>query len=224
MAHKVGSISALRDYIKRSSGGGPLRHVPEEGIMVRFLEEPDEWVIYKEGYDKERKKFFLADDDQTAGDGERISTRYLANALRIDDDSVIALKLPSTAVQALLARFDRHGTLMDRDYEIAREGKGLETQYLVTPEAPEARKLNKYELLDLEALLLEAMAEPSEEDDKPKRRAVKVDDAAPARRRRSTSSTAAKAETEERPLRRTKPKSVGSPSSTQPTRRRARRR
>ena len=49
-------------------------------------------------------------------------------------------------------RSDRHGTLLDRDYELSRTGSGLKTEYMLSPEPRKVRKLDKYDIPDLDAL------------------------------------------------------------------------
>jgi hypothetical protein len=159
-AKKVGSLAALKAQLKKSSGqGGFIRYIPKSPgvLMVRFLTEPDEFYVYEECWSQAgRTSFPYVEGMQEGIDFDRKSTVYLANALDVDNDKVIPLQLKTTVLNSLVIRFDRYGTLLDRDYEIARYGEGLDTTYEVTPEAPQNRKLDKYTVLDLEDVINQA--------------------------------------------------------------------
>lgn len=147
---KVGSLKNLKASLKTQSG--PLTWIPKEGgITVRFLEEPDEWFGFYEHWDETIRKSYPCIEGQCPGcaTDARRSFRYVANALDVEKDKVIALLMPKDLVNRLTARYERYETLMDRDYELFRSGDGLDTVYDATPEAPKKRALSKYELIDL---------------------------------------------------------------------------
>lgn len=160
---KVNTIKALKSSLKKGSGANFLQRVPEEGIAVRFLTEPTEWVKYFEHYDEVLKFYPCADDCPGCAEGNRASVRYLVNALDVAEGKVVPLVLPKTVAQQVLKKYERYNTLLDRDYEITRDGAGLDTTYDVNPEPPKSMKLSRYDLLDLMALL-EAQL-PSEDED-----------------------------------------------------------
>ncbi len=56
----------------------------------------------------------------------------------------------------MVVRYERYGTLLDRDYDLLRTGKGLNTEYDVETNAQEDRKLGQYDLIDLEETLTDA--------------------------------------------------------------------
>lgn len=166
MAHakfgrKLGTAKAVKDSLKTGSGSSPLRFVPKEGssITVRFIEEPEEWVNYIEVYDPTIKRGYpYPDDPRMPGydDELRKTSRYVANAVDVESDKVIALQMPKTLVNQLVGRYEKNGTVTDRDYELFRQGTGLETEYHAQSEAPSKKKLSKYEALDLLQLLEDA--------------------------------------------------------------------
>jgi hypothetical protein len=88
----------------------------------------------------------------------------LASALDIETDRVIPLKLAKTAANVLILKYDKYDTMMDRNYELQRHGEGLDTTYDVTPEAPSKINLAKYDVLDLEEILLNARKQALGED------------------------------------------------------------
>lgn len=155
---EVGSIKNLKKSLKRSSGGTQfLRRIPEDGINVRFLTEPDKWVEYFEHYDDTRDgSYYYPCSEECEGCENNLSKskRYLTNALDLDDgNKVVPLVLPTSLAGDLMKRYDRFSTLMDRDYELSKEGTGMSTEYSEAYEAPSKRKLDKYDLLDLWAIL-----------------------------------------------------------------------
>jgi len=165
---EVGSVKALRKSLKRGTGTTFLKNVPDEGINVRFLTEPDKWVEYYEHYDEDRtdsRYFPCSEDCEGCEKNLRKSKRYLTNALDLDDgQKVIPLKLPASLAGMLLKRFDKFDTMMDRDYELSKEGSGLDTEYSEAYESPKKRNLSKFELLDLWSIL-EGQLNGSDEDD-----------------------------------------------------------
>lgn len=156
---KVGNIKNLKDSLKRGSGGSFIKYIPKDSsLTVRFLEDPENWVNYWEHFDSTLRKSYPCIDDNCPGcaTGENKSSRYLANAVDVDNDRVIPLQLPKTLVSSLVALYERMDTLLDRDFELVRSGEGLDTTYNVVPEAPLKRKLTKYQLHDLQQILDES--------------------------------------------------------------------
>jgi hypothetical protein len=159
--NKVGSIAQLKKSLEKNSSTSDdvwIKYVPKDGeLTVRFLTEPDEWVLYHEAWDPAGREgkgtSYPVPNDMEVPDDQRVSKRYLASAVDVDTDRVIPICIPTSLMQAVVLRYEKHGTIVDRDYELARQGKGLDTQYLLSPESPLPRKMDKYEPLDLEAVL-----------------------------------------------------------------------
>jgi hypothetical protein len=149
----AGSIAALRSAVKKGSGSGFIQNVPDAGLTVRFLTEPGEWFAYKEHYDQERKFFPCADDCPGCDEGLRASDRYLTNAYDVEAKKIIALKITKTLARKLMGKYDRHGTVMDRDYELEREGTGLETEYGVEENGVSRAPKGPHQLIDLQKIL-----------------------------------------------------------------------
>ena len=163
----MGNIKTLRESLKK--GGSSLntfiKNVPAEGITVRFLTEPEEWFGYYEYWNDEGKTFVPMAQGEVLPDGARPSFRYLTQALDISSDRVIPLKLAKTAANSLILKYDKFGTMLDRNYELQKHGEGLDTTYDVTPDAPSKLNLAKYELFDLEKILVDARASALGETD-----------------------------------------------------------
>jgi len=157
-ASKAGTIKKLKSNLKRGGSGSFIKNVPKDGsLTVRFLTEPTEWVEYMEYYAEGMEPpFFPAfeglDSDVTA-DLKKPSKRYLACGVDRDSGEVVALKMPKSLVESLMKKYDKYETIMDRDYELVRDGEGFDTTYEAIPEAPKRMNMSKYEPLDLMSVL-----------------------------------------------------------------------
>ncbi len=150
---KVKSIGSLKASLRKGGGNQYFTRVSEDGLTVRFLTEPDEWVEFFEHYDDVRKFYPCTDDCEGCRDGSKPSKRYLTNAVDTTEGKVVPLLLAKSAASQVIKKFDRFNTILDRDYIIVREGTGFDTEYDVTPEAPSKMNLSRFELLDLWELL-----------------------------------------------------------------------
>lgn len=162
----VKSVKGAKKALKKSSGGNGqwLVRVKEEGITFRPLTEPDGWVEFYEHWDDDKGHYVPCTEDcDYCADGVRVSRRMLLNVVDVDQDKVIPLVLPITATQQLMKKYEKYHTLLDRDYEVTREGTMQDTTYDLTPEPPSKMNLSKYDLLDLWATL-EAQMEDSDSD------------------------------------------------------------
>jgi len=126
---------------KKNISEGPrdadwLRNFKAGDTKVRFIEECDDWIVYREHF-MEGKSFpctqdrntcpgCLSTDDQVS----RASRKYATNVLMPETGYVVPIKMPVTLVNRLVARAERNnGTITSRDYIIIKDGKGLETTY-----------------------------------------------------------------------------------------------
>ena len=175
-AAKTGSIKKLKASLKRG-GSSFVRNVPKDAsITVRFLTEPNEWVeyleYYAEGMEPPVFPAFEGLDPAITAELQRPSKRYLACAVDRDSNEQIAMKLPKTLVSSLMKKYDKYETIMDRDYELVREGTGIETTYEAIPEAPRRMNVSAFDpLLDLMDVLQNQIPpsllgeDPDDEDD-----------------------------------------------------------
>lgn len=182
---KVKSIKALKSSLKKGSSGSYLERIKEEGFLARFLQEPEEWIEYFEYYDEADKAFYPEVDGVTlptdSKSGERVkpSKRYLANAINVNENKVVPLVLPKSVAGILLKRYEKYGTLLDRDYELSREGTGFDTEYDAVGEPPSRMNLSKYDPLDLIQVLESQLPggdedeDDDDEDDTPRRKPSK---------------------------------------------------
>ena len=190
----AGSLKALKKQLEKGSGNGDafITYVPKnEPLVVRFLQEPEEFLMYEDCWDPTSKRSFpFVEGLQKGVDFERKSTVFIVNAVDVDKDRVIALQVKQSVLTHLINRYERYGTLLDRDYEIEKFGEKLDTTYSVTPEAPKKRSTSKYKLLDLQKVLTDAynaargVDTDDDEDDAPSqprrsRRRAAVEDVVP---------------------------------------------
>lgn len=183
-AKKMGSMKAVKESLKKGANSGfkqYIKNIPADGISVRFLTEPEEWFGYQEYWDESARTFVPMVEGEILPDGAKASFRYLANALDVENDRVIPLKLAKTVANVLILKYDKYDTMMDRNYDCQKHGEGLDTTYDVTPDAPSKMNLTKYDLLDLDKVLSDARAEATgdradapEEEDEPTVVATKV--------------------------------------------------
>jgi len=149
------------------SGNSYIRNLKGGETTVRFLEECDEWVMYREHYSEEGKSFPCTNERNTCPGCthplekvSRSSRRYGANVLIKPQDTHVVIRLPVTAVNRLEARSERNnGTILDRDYSIIRFGEGLDTDYDVENGDKYEQNLGAYELFDVEEMLATAFEE-----------------------------------------------------------------
>lgn len=191
-AEKAGSIKSLKASLKRGGAGSFIKNVPKDaGITVRFLHEPEEWVKYREYYSENTEPRFFPDvegmDPDFVADLDKPATRYLACAVDVEENQVIPIKMPKSLVESLMKKYDKFGTILDRDYELVKDGEGFDTSYEAIPEAPKRRNMSKFEVLDLldvlEQQVPKEISGDSDEDDDPPFDTDDDDDEKPIRRR-----------------------------------------
>lgn len=179
IGQKVGSMKALKQSLQKGgSGGAWIKYIPKNGMLnVRFIQEPEEWVNYVEHYDQTIRKSYPCNGETSCPgcvSGERKSYRYLANCVDTDNDRVIPLQLPKDLANRLVVKYEKWGTLIDRDIELTRSGEGLDTVYDLDAGAQDRKKIDKYQPLDLLKVLDEAFASVfgggvDEDDDEPEK-------------------------------------------------------
>jgi hypothetical protein len=151
---KTGSLKKLKETLAKGGNGTFIKYIPKNGeLNVRFIQEPEEWVSYSEHYDMVLKASFPCSGERDCPgcvSGERKSSRYLANVVNLDDkDQVIPLQLPKDLANRLVIKYEKWGSVTDRDIELSRSGEGLDTTYDLDPGAVDRKSIAKYVPLDL---------------------------------------------------------------------------
>ncbi len=173
---------------------------PDTDIRLRFFTEPDDWRYYTEHQFQENGRW---QNVPCIGEGcplcesevGRQSDRILIPVWDVERKKVRLLKAGSRLAQDLL-KFYQKGKLLDRDYNLMREGEGIDTRYLLDAEDKEKRpEAKKAEAPDLDDILegwvksyysgsgngpkkskSKDEEEFEEDEDKPKKKSKKSDD------------------------------------------------
>lgn len=170
---KTGSLKNLKKSLAKGGGKGFIKYIPKNGSMnVRFIQEPEEWVNYLEHYDTTLRKSYPCSGEQACPgcrSDERKSSRYLANAVDLDNDNrVIPLQMPKDLANRLVVKYEKWGTIIDRDIELSRSGEGLDTVYDLDASVPDRKRIDKYQPVDLLKVLEDAYNNvfgPDDDDD-----------------------------------------------------------
>lgn len=169
-AGKLGTVSNIEKSLKGAGGarGELIALVPSKGVLnVRFLQEPTEFYNYYEYYDPEAKMSYPVVEGEELPEDVRVSKRYMGNALLLDDKKVRAVIMPSSLFEMIFTRFQKYGTILDRDYELSKTGSGLDTKYLLDFEpASKLPGMAKWQekMLDLD-VVLNSMLDDEDDDD-----------------------------------------------------------
>ena len=149
----MGSAKKLKRALE-SGGASAITFIQEGSIIVRFLEEPDKWVAYYEIYLADEKAYVPQMEGMAVPQGARRSKRVLVNAVDVESNTVLALRIPKDLADRLINRYERAGTITDRDYELIRTGSGMsDTKYDSDPQTKSRVDLSRYKKYDLENLL-----------------------------------------------------------------------
>lgn len=185
---KFGTVK--KNEVEMVRSGDYLRNFKEGETKIRFLNETDEFIMFREHYTVEGKSFpCLQDSPKCPGCSSEIesvrksSRKYAVNVLMVDSGYVNAVKMPVTLVNRIVTRSERNGgTIINRDYVIYRTGKGLETEYDVEQDEKYPVELAQYEssLKDINSILVTSFEEicgpvSDYEDTKKPKAAEKVD-------------------------------------------------
>lgn len=164
---RLGSTKAVKKSLQTKAF--LTKQIPPEGITVRFLDEPEDFYGFYQHWLAEGPIPCVEGDcagcNSDNPDQRRKSFRYLANVYSVDESKVEAVEIPKSAVEQLVAYFEKYGTLLDRDYDLSKSGTGMMgTKYHVSPDSPSRLKLDRFKKLDLDKILT-AMALDSEDED-----------------------------------------------------------
>lgn len=162
----AGSINAVRRALAQSGGASSRQKLiflrPDSSVKVRFLQEPAEFCQYYEHYVPETKNFVPAIENDPLDEhpnprARGRAMRHLVNVLDLESSQIRILKMNQDLTNRVILRYQKYKTLLDRDYEIMREGSGFDSSYDITPESPVPVDIQRYrpKLFDLELYLLE---------------------------------------------------------------------
>lgn len=164
-ARRMGNIKNLQKSLEKSSAGQWIHSLKGDTTEeVRFLTEPEEWIGYNEYWDQDARTFV------PVGEGEEVpsnaSYRYLAAVVLVDQDTAVAFKMSKGLAQRVFLRYQRNGTILDRNYYLIRTGTGLQdTEYDVDSESASKFPFKKYEVPDLIDILERAYDQGHDDDE-----------------------------------------------------------
>lgn len=157
-ARKLGSKKGIERSLKAGGGKFALRVQPDVGTVVRFITEPEEWFEAYMHFDEARSVSYpcIGKDDGCLAceEGMEARPRWFAGVYSIDEDRVTIFEMPKSVVKALYKKYDRYNTISDRNYEVSKEGAGLNTEYFVESlDAEHLRGQSKMVAPDIEEFL-----------------------------------------------------------------------
>lgn len=148
---RLGSAKAVKKSLK---GGGQknIKTIPgENSITVRFLDDYPDFFGYYEHWMQDGPIPCTTDEcdgcDSDDPEEQKRQFRYLANVYVVDDQKVWALKMPKTLVEQLDQFYTKYkGTLLDRDYELSKQGSGqFNTKYFAAPDEKRKMDLSRFD-------------------------------------------------------------------------------
>jgi len=151
VAKKASNMKMLK-RLSTSKNVGNFLSIPEDdSVIVRFLEEPFEWVSFQQHYMGGYFPCVPSDCPGCEATPPNIpSTKFLANvADRNDEDKPKVLIMAKSLVDTLRRRYEKRDTITDRDYELSREGTGRDTKYDAEAQDKEHFSTRGVQLTDL---------------------------------------------------------------------------
>lgn len=176
VAKRFGSVKAAKSALKGNRSNGALKRLnADQTLKVRFMTEPDDW--YEAHYHWVGKEFLWCNQQTSCVGckmGDRPKTLVLANAVIFGSDDekdmnrVVVMQMPPTLANTLLKFHEKRNTIRDRDYDLMREGSGLnDTVYSADPDDPKRRNMARFEkdMHDIEAIINAELGDDEEEED-----------------------------------------------------------
>lgn len=175
---QAGSLKNLKKNLAKSSGGGKgfIKFIPKGGpLNVRFITEPEGWLSYGEHFDPAVRKSYPCTTEADCP-GCRLGldkkNKYLANVVNLDNnDRVTALQLPISLVNRLVVKYEKWGSLVNREMELSKEGADLDTTYDFDYSPEDNVRVDKWTPLNLEEVLQAAFDDvfgDADDDDVPR--------------------------------------------------------
>lgn len=173
------AVRTKTGFNKKAKGGGSggssrVLYVPKAGVVVRLLAGPHKWESFEEFWDGSSYVILTDENEDQVPEGRCPSVRYLAPAVDVKQNRVVAVKLPYTLAEEIVAleeKYEKKGwELTDYDIELQKEGEGTDTVYRALFDEKSDIDLDAYPLPDLHAIIDEltapkATAEAEIEDD-----------------------------------------------------------
>ena len=144
----------VKDAVETEGDGSYLRNFSNGDTVVRFCEEIDEWVKFWQHFNEDAKRSYPCTGDRSSCPGclsenpkeAKASLHYATTVKLIEREQYVPARIKVTIYKKMKTRSERNdGTILNRDYIIIREGKGMnDTEYDV--EADKAYSISSKEI------------------------------------------------------------------------------
>lgn len=120
---------AEAEAVERGVGGAFMRYVKDGDTILRVLDEPDDWKYYWEHYNPDGYPYPCNSEDRAncpgcQSDNEKVSKASRKIAFNAWDGQYANIwKVSKTVADKLKMRYERLGTVRDRDYLLTRYKK-----------------------------------------------------------------------------------------------------
>lgn len=168
-------MKKARAAMKGGTGNSNLvRLKADTTIKVRFLQEPEDWHEAWHHYIDQKFYWCPRRNCEHCDSGNRPRKAALANAVIMASPQdnqmgkVVVVQMPPSLADQVLKRHERFGTVLDRDYDLSREGSGLnDTKYSVDYDDRKKRDLTRWEdqIHDISAIVSSDMASGGDDED-----------------------------------------------------------
>jgi hypothetical protein len=174
VTRRYGSVAKAKSAVKGGGAGSDTirRLKADETLKVRFLQNPEDWHGVYSHYVGDKPEWCSRGEDEKkkcrhCEDGIRRSKYALANVLLVKESKTVVFQMPASLADKVLKHYSRNdNTVLDRDYDLVREGAGKnDTRYDAFPDAPKRKDLTRYELHDIEEVIGADLGEDGESDE-----------------------------------------------------------
>lgn len=165
------SADELKDKFSRSGQGLFIFLKDGESVRIRFLAEPNKWRLFSDHRAKKGGNWTTVpciSDVCPLDDDDQPSQKVLIPVYDVKQKKIRIVKAGSRLFDDLIGVHGR-GKLLDRDYNLLREGSELDTKYILDAEDKEQRpELKKLTLPDLDKILEDSVSRYYDMDTKKK--------------------------------------------------------
>lgn len=146
----------------RGSGSAYMKYFKDGDTVIRLLDEPSAWLYWWDHFDPSGFSYPCTNERDTCPGCTSPSEKVKRASRKIsfhvlEGDFINVYKVPPVLADKFKLRFERTGTVTDRDYMVTRyktgSGDKKKTEYDLEASPPDHKDLSKYELQDMEEML-----------------------------------------------------------------------
>ena len=170
---KAKSAKSVRNSMNKGGGnwGRMLWFKPDQERTVRIMQDPSDFIEFdylwdddagKNGWGMKVPAYAGIGKDFPQLKDKTPSQKFVIQVALIEDDEpegIYFLEPNQKLMKDILAHYDKRGTLLDRDFEIMRTGKGKATSYTLFADDPEERELDDLDEQDFNEELVRMVEE-----------------------------------------------------------------